>query len=167
MAAETAQANVVAHLRTLEIDYEALDCDPELADTARFCAHYGVAPSDSCNAILVKAKRGGERYALCLVLADSRLSNRSMRRVLETSKASFATAEETRALTGMVIGGVSPFGLPSDLPIFVDSRVLEREKVVVGGGSRALKIRIAPSSLRLLLGLTVVEGLADPLQESG
>jgi len=163
MVADTAQASVVAHLRALGLRYQALECDPDLADTVTFCAHYGVAAEDSCNAIVVKAKRGGERYALCLVLADSRLSNRAMRRILETSKASFASADETRALTGMVIGGVSPFGLPADLPVFVDARVFQRPEVVVGGGSRALKIRIPSSALRSIAGLQEVEGLAEPL----
>ncbi|MBN95616.1 MAG: hypothetical protein CL928_16370 [Deltaproteobacteria bacterium] len=163
MVAESAQGRVESHLTDLQVAHESLDCDPDLADTANFCAHYGVALADSCNAILVKAKRGGERYALCLVLADCKLSNRAIRRVLGTSKASFATADETRALTGMVIGGVSPFGLPSELPIFVDARVFEREVIVVGGGSRALKVRIAPSELHAIPGLARVEGLAEPL----
>ena len=41
-------------------------------------------------------------------------------------KASFADAQQTTALTGMAIGGVTVFGLPNEMPIWVDARVMER-----------------------------------------
>ena len=40
------------------------------------------------------------------------------------NRPSFATVEETTDLTGMTPGGVCPFGLPSDLPLFIDEAVL-------------------------------------------
>ena len=40
------------------VEYEILDCDPTLADTADFCAHYGFPLDKSANAIVVKAKTG-------------------------------------------------------------------------------------------------------------
>jgi prolyl-tRNA editing enzyme YbaK/EbsC (Cys-tRNA(Pro) deacylase) len=75
-------------------------------------------------------------------------------------KASFAGAEAVRALTGMEIGGVTPFGLPDDLPILVDARVMEPEWIVLGGGNRSSKLRVAPSALSALPSVRVVEGLA-------
>ena len=39
-----------------------MPCDPELADTAVFCEHYGQSLEDSVNTIVVKAKTGDERY---------------------------------------------------------------------------------------------------------
>ena len=52
-------------------------------------------------------------------------------------KASFATPQEATTLTGMLPGGVTPFGLPPGLPIWVDPGVLERDWVVFGGGTLA------------------------------
>ena len=40
----------------------------------------------------------------------------------------------------MTMGGVTPFALPADLPLWIDSRVMARERIVVGGGSRAAKV---------------------------
>ena len=40
----------------------------------------------------------------------------------------------------MAIGGVTVFGLPPDLPILVDARVMARERIVLGGGSRSWKV---------------------------
>jgi prolyl-tRNA editing enzyme YbaK/EbsC (Cys-tRNA(Pro) deacylase) len=155
---------LIAALEPLGIDYELFACDPALADTAAFCAAYGFAPEDSANTILVIGKSDPPRYAACVVLAPNRLDvNRVVRDRLGTRKASFAPADATRAITGMEIGGVTVFGLPRDLPIWIDARVLTRERVVVGGGSRSWKVLLAPRELTSLPGVEVVEGLAsDP-----
>jgi prolyl-tRNA editing enzyme YbaK/EbsC (Cys-tRNA(Pro) deacylase) len=155
---------LIAALEALGIEYELFACDPALADTAAFCAAYGFAPEDSANTILVIGKSDPPRYAACVVLAPNRLDvNRVVRDRLGTRKASFAPAEATREITGMEIGGVTVFGLRPELPIWIDSRVMARERIVVGGGSRSWKVLLAPSELGSLPGAVVVEGLAtDP-----
>ncbi len=151
-----------AQLRDLGVAYELFPCDPTLADTAAFCAAYGFAPEDSANTIVVIGKSDPPRYAACVTLAPYRLDvNRTVRDRLGTRKASFAPAEVTAALTGMQIGGVTVFGLPAELPIWVDARVMARERIVLGGGSRSWKVIAAPAILRALPGMEVVEGLAQ------
>src|SRR6476469_6410462 len=151
-------------LAPLGIAYELFPCDPALADTAAFCAAYGFAPDDSANTILVIGKSDPPRYAACVVLATDRLDvNRAVRDRLGTRKASFAPAESTREITGMEIGGVTVFGLPEGLPIWVDGRVMQRERIVLGGGSRSWKVLAAPDILLALPHVEVVDGLAtDP-----
>lgn len=152
---------VRAALDTLGVDAEELDCDPEFADTAAFCARYGVDPQDSANCIVVAATRGERRHCVCLVLATTRLDvNGAVRRLTGWPRASFAGPDETAALTGMLIGGVTPFALPEGLPVFVDAAVLERERVVVGGGDRSRKLRLDPRGLLRVPAARVVEGLA-------
>jgi prolyl-tRNA editing enzyme YbaK/EbsC (Cys-tRNA(Pro) deacylase) len=146
------------------VAYEALPCDPDFADTARFCERYGVSPEDSANTIVVAGKSEPRRHVACVLLATTRLDvNGVVRRRLGVRKASFAAAEETRAVTGMMIGGVTPLALPAQMPVWVDDRVMAREQIVVGGGSRSLKIRLAPEALRLLPHTEVVAGLAMPV----
>src|SRR5262245_60420617 len=158
---------LIESLGRLGIDYELFACDPALADTAAFCEAYGFAPEDSANTILVIGKSDPPRYAACVVLAPNRLDvNRAVRDRLGTRKASFAPSESTRDITGMEIGGVTVFGLPADLPIWVDARVMDRERVIVGGGSRSWKVILAPAGLLAIPGVEVVEGLAtDPVRE--
>jgi prolyl-tRNA editing enzyme YbaK/EbsC (Cys-tRNA(Pro) deacylase) len=153
-----------AHVLDLGVPYKLFPCDPALADTAAFCAAYGFDPEDSANTIVVIGKSDPPRFAACVTLAPYRLDvNRTVRDRLGTRKASFAPAEETAALTGMQIGGVTVFGLPSGLPIWVDSRVMTRERIVLGGGSRSWKVIAPPSILGALPAVEVVEGLAtDP-----
>ncbi len=143
--------------------YEILPCDPALADTAAFCAHYGVDPAESANTIVVATKKEPKAYAACLVLATTRLDvNHAVRRLLGGQKLSFASGEETAALTGMAMGGVTIFGLPPSLPIYIDAAVLRARSVVVGGGSRFCKVRIHPEALMRIPNSSVVENLALP-----
>ena len=144
-------------------EHELFACDPALADTAAFCAAYGFAPEDSANTILVIGKSNPPVYAACVVLATHRLDvNRAVKERLGTRKASFASADETRALTGMEIGGVTAFGLPAELPVLIDAAVMARERIVLGGGSRSWKVIAPPAILRTIPAAEVIEGLAAP-----
>ena len=143
------------------VAYEVMACDPALADTAAFVEAYGVPPERSANTILVASKGAEPRYVACILLATTSLDvNNVVRREMEVRKASFAGADPVRELTGMEIGGVTPFGLPDDLPILVDARVLEPDWVILGGGNRSSKLRVAPSVLTDLPSAKVIEGLA-------
>ena len=162
-AGDTAPDRIVGQLEALGQPYELIPCDPDLADTALFCEAYGYELADSANTIVVVGKSEPRVYAACVVLADSRLDvNGVVRKRLGTRKASFASAQETADLTGMVIGGVTAVGLPSDLSLWIDARVMEREQVVLGGGSRDRKIVAPPGLLRHVANAEVVEGLARP-----
>ena len=156
---------LVRALDRLRIGYQLFACDPALADTAAFCAAYGFLPEDSANTILVVGKGDPAPHAACVVLATTRLDvNRVVKERLGTRKASFAPAEDTRAITGMEIGGVTVFGLRAGLPIWIDARVMARERIVLGGGSRSWKVLAPPSMLLALPGVEVVQGLAtDPV----
>lgn len=158
----TVESHVLATLDAAGVAYQTMEVDPALADTAAFCAHYGVALEDSANCIVVASRDDPPALAACVVLAPDRLDvNRTVRTRLGARKASFAPPELTTEVTGMTMGGVTPFGLPDDLPVWVDAAVMERDTIVVGGGSRSLKLRVAPSAL-VAVGAEVVEGLARP-----
>ena len=152
---------VRTHLDALGVPFEVMDCDPALADTAAFVEAYGVPLDRSANTILVASKGAEPTYVACVLLATTSLDvNTVVRREMGVRKASFARAEPVRELTGMEIGGVTPFGLPDDLPILVDARVMEPEWVILGGGNRSSKLRVAPDVLRALRSMRVIEGLA-------
>jgi prolyl-tRNA editing enzyme YbaK/EbsC (Cys-tRNA(Pro) deacylase) len=152
---------VRAQLDRLGVPYELFPCDPALADTANFCQAYGFKPDESANTILVIGKSEPPVFAACVVLANTRLDvNRTVKQRLGTRKASFAPPEETRNITGMEIGGVTVFGLPEHLPIWIDARVMERARVVLGGGSRSFKVIAEPNILLKLARAEVVDGLA-------
>ena len=155
-------ARVAAALERLGIPHERMPCDPALADTAAFCAHYGVPPEQTGNTIIVASRKEPKVHAACVVLATSRLDvNHAVTRLLAVKRLSFASAEETRRVTGMLVGGVTIFGLPEEMPIYVDERVMRLPEVILGGGSRSWKLRVAPAELLRVPGIRVVKGLAQ------
>lgn len=159
-----AAPEVIQDLESRGIEYVEMACDPELADTADFCAAYDIPLDNSANAILVASRRPEGHNAVCVVLANTRLDvNGTVRRRLGVRKVSFAPADLTKELTGQEIGGVTIFGLSGDLPVWLDSRVVERDWVIVGAGSRSAKIRLDPGQLPALEGFEVVPDLAMAL----
>jgi prolyl-tRNA editing enzyme YbaK/EbsC (Cys-tRNA(Pro) deacylase) len=158
---DPAGAALDALLARLGAPYELLACDPALADTAAFCAAYGYSPGDSANTIMVVGKSDPPRYAACVVLATTRLDvNHAVRARIGVKRTSFASFDEARAVTGMEIGGVTVFGLPAGLPIWVDRRVLDRPEIILGGGSRSWKVKAPPAILLELPGVEIVDDLA-------
>ena len=152
---------VIEQLDALGGAYELVPCDPDLADTAEFCEAYGYAMEDSANAIVIVGKSDPPSYVMCLALADSRLDvNKVVRKKLGVRKCSFASADETIELTDMQIGGVTPFGTSTPLPMWIDARVMGRERVIIGGGSRDRKLLVPPATLALHPGVEVVPDLA-------
>ena len=153
--------SIQAFLDGCGLPYEVWPCEPGLADTAVFCEHYGVSLANSANAILVRSKTGDTRYVVCVLLATDRLNtNHTVRKKMGARKVSFASADETRDITGMEIGGVTPLALPAELPIWIDDAVMACEYIVLGGGNRDCKIRIDPRALLQQTSAEVVPGLA-------
>ena len=150
-----------AFLENSGTEFEVWACSPDLADTAVFCEHYQVSLELSANAILVRSKTGERKYALCVLLATDRLDgNHTVRKKLGARKVSFASADETRELTGMEIGGVTPIAIPAELPIWIDAAVMQCEYVVLGGGNRSSKLKVDPAVLVKQSNAEVVDGLA-------
>jgi prolyl-tRNA editing enzyme YbaK/EbsC (Cys-tRNA(Pro) deacylase) len=148
-------------LAASDVAFELIDCDPDLADTVAFCAAYGYSLEQSANTIVVASKRPQGVNAACVVLAHTRLDvNRRVRNILEVKKLSFASPEKTAELTGMSMGGVTPIALPQDLPVLVDSRIMESDWIIVGGGSRSLKVKLPSSYFTSLPTAQIVENLA-------
>ena len=149
-------------LESTKLEFEVMNCDPKLAETNVFCREYGIDLEDSVNAIVVKTKTGDLKYAACALLATTKLDiNKAIRKKLATRKASFATIEETAKLTAMEIGGVTPITLPRSLPLWIDSKVMQRNTIVLGGGNRSSKIKISPKIFNYTYNTEIVEGLAN------
>ena len=155
------EERVVHILDSLGVPYELMQIDPAFADTAACCEKYRLPLDSAGNTIVVASKKEPRKFGACVVKATTRLDvNHAVRALLGTSKVSFASPEETMALTGMMIGGVTVFALPPDLPIYVDDKLMEREWVILGSGSRSSKIKIAPDVFRRIPNATIVPNLA-------
>jgi len=142
-------------------DVGVAEIDPQLADTAAFCERYDVSPSESANCVVVAGRRDGTtRMAACMVLATTRADvNGLVKRELDVRKASFAPMQTAVELTGMEYGGITPIGLPSDWPRYVDKAVAETPWVIIGSGVRRSKLVLPGAALALLPGAVVLADL--------
>ncbi|WP_372452197.1 YbaK/EbsC family protein [Saccharothrix obliqua] len=138
-----------------------VEIDAALADTAEFCAHYGVPVEASANCVIVAGKRGDAvRYAACVVLATTRADvNGVVRKRLEARRASFAPMDEAVARTGMEYGGITPIGLPADWPVLLAPEVAAAPELVIGSGVRGSKLLVPGAVLAKLPGAEVLDGL--------
>lgn len=154
--------SVAECLQKYGVEYKVLYCDPELADTVEFCEHYGYALNLASNAIVVATKLRPLLFACCMVLATTKLDvNKRVRHLFEGQKVSFATPDQTRELTGMSIGGVTPFGLQS-IPLWIDEAVMQQPQVIAGGGNRSTKVLLNPQEYLKLPNAKVIDALAIP-----
>ena len=160
---------VAAALRSLDpalaARVDVAPIDATLADTAAFCAAYGVGLEVSANCVIIAGTRGEvTRYAACLALATTRVDvNGVVRRLLDSRKASFAPMDDAVAITGMEYGGITPVGLPTEWALYVDARVAALPLAIVGSGIRGSKLQLPGAVLASLPGAETVDGLARDL----
>ncbi len=141
--------------------WEWIEIDPRYGDTADFCEQYGYDLPHCANTIIVASKRGPAAYCAGIVRGSDRLDvNKRVRGLMGVSRASFASAEETSELTGMMIGGVTALALPAGLPVYADARLLDMDYIILGAGSRSGKVKMSPQELDKLPGLEFIEGLS-------
>ncbi len=127
---------------------EIFECLDEFSDTENFCNHYGFDIEDSCNAILIKAKKPEVFYAMFCLLGANRLDvNHKAKEAMGAKRVSFASRDEAELVTEQIYGGISPLGLPENIKVFIDKNVIEREKLFIGAGNRVSKFFLSPETL--------------------
>ena len=154
-------ASVLSVLDQSSVPYKIIEIDPEFADTAAFCDKYDYPVDFSGNTIIVASRKEPVQYAACLVKASDRIDvNVVVRKLMGVRRLSFATREQTKTLTGMEIGGVTPLALPADLPVYIDKKVMELDYIILGSGVRSSKIKVAPEILNKIPNTHVLEGIS-------
>ena len=137
---------------------EIFECLDEFSDTENFCNHYGFDIEDSCNAILIKAKKPEEFYAMFCLLGANRLDvNHKAKEAIGAKRVSFASRDEAELVTKQIYGGISPLGLPENIKVFIDKNVIEREKLFIGAGNRVSKFFLSPETLIKLSNAEVLD----------
>lgn len=160
-SASDIESVVVSTLDRLGVAYEIIEINPDFADTAAFCEKYGYSLESCGNTIVVASKKQPKQYSACIVKGSDRLDvNKTVRKLMGVSRLSFASAEETMTLTGMMIGGVTPFALPQEVPIYADEKLLSLDYVILGSGSRSSKLKVSPEAIGKIPNSEYVPGLS-------
>ena len=124
-------------------DLELIEVRETTATVETAAKALGVEPGRIAKTLAVRA---GETTFLLVTRGDARLDNAK-------SKAEFGArprmlgADETLELTGHPIGGVCPFGLATDLPVFLDVSLRPFDLVYPAGGSLNTSVQVSPQRL--------------------
>ena len=152
--------DVFDHISKLAIPYQVVECKEEYADTYLFCEKYDYPIEFCANTILLSSKKPPNYHVACVLQGDKKLDvNNKVRKFMNSSKVSFASHEETVSLTNMTSGGVTIFGLPNSIDIYVDSEVMNQPYLIFGSGNRNSKIIIEPNYLSQIPNIKLVENI--------
>ena len=100
--------------------------------------------------------RLGDKVVLLVARGDARLDNKKAKAAFG-AKPRMLGAEEVEAITGHPVGGVTPFGLASELPVYCDVSLKAFEEVIPAAGNRNSSLRVAPDRLAALVNASWVD----------
>jgi prolyl-tRNA editing enzyme YbaK/EbsC (Cys-tRNA(Pro) deacylase) len=118
----------------------------------------GVEPGRIAKTLAI---RTGEQTFLLVARGDARLDNGKSKKEFGT-RPRMLGAEETLALTGHPVGGVCPFGLASDLPVYLDVSLQSFDVVYPAGGSLNAAVKVPTERLFELVGKRWVDMMRLP-----
>jgi Cys-tRNA(Pro)/Cys-tRNA(Cys) deacylase len=94
------------------------------------------------------------RLVCAVVPVSGRLDLKALAAAAGGKRAVMADSAAAQRATGYVIGGISPLGQKSRLPVVVDVSALEFRSVFVSAGRRGLQVELAPDDLVRLTAAT-------------
>jgi prolyl-tRNA editing enzyme YbaK/EbsC (Cys-tRNA(Pro) deacylase) len=136
-------ASVQTFFSTHAPDIEVIITEASSATVALAAEAHGVEPDQIAKTICVKA---GEEIVLVVAAGMSRLDNKKFRERFG-AKPRMLGAEDVVEVTSHPVGGVCPFGLPSELPIYCDESLRKYDEVVPAAGATNSAVRISPTRM--------------------
>jgi Cys-tRNA(Pro) deacylase len=94
---------------------------------------------------------------IVLMHGDREVSQKNLARFLGVKSVEPVTPEKASKLTGYLVGGTSPFGMRTTMPVYAEKTIFDLENIFINGGKRGFLIEIAPLILKLELAATAVE----------
>ena len=134
-------------------DIAIIELETSTATVALAAAAHGVEPGQIAKTL---AFRIGEQELLVVARGDARMDNRKLKERFG-GKAKMLDADTVVALTGHPVGGVCPFGLATDLPVYCDRSLLAYDEVLPAAGAIHSAVRISPQRMAELVGAEWVD----------
>lgn len=99
-----------------------------------------------------------------LMHGNRKVSTKNLARQIDAKSVAPCTPEVANRHSGYLVGGTSPFGTRREMPVFIESSILDLPKILINGGRRGYLVGIAPRVCVDLLGAKPVQcALAEVL----
>jgi len=144
MSLESVRAWLCEHAPDLPI----IETEASTATVVEAADALGVAPGQIAKTL---ALRIDGRTMLLVTRGDTRLDNQKTKAAFH-ARPRMLDAEETFTVTGHPVGGVCPFGLATDLPIYCDESLRAFDIVYPAAGSLNSSVQVRPDRLANLIG---------------
>ena len=141
--------SAVRFLRTHQIDFEPyIYVYEEHGGTGQFAQLFGVDEHQVVKTIVLQneAKKG----LVVVMHGDKQISTRNLARDLGMKHIEPADPKQANKWTGYLVGGTTPFGMKTQLPVYVEKSIWDLDKIYINGGKRGFIIGISPQALRAL-----------------
>ncbi len=136
----------IRFLREHQIDFVPHEYPYEEHGGTEYTAHYFGVPEHSVikTIVLENEKKQG---LIVLMHGDCQISTRNLARELNMKHITPAAPAQASKWTGYLIGGTSPFGMKTVLPVYVEQSILSLETIYINGGKRGFLVEITPHNL--------------------
>ncbi len=94
---------------------------------------------------------------MVLMHGDREVSTKTLARHIGVKSVEPATPERAQKLTGYVVGGTSPFGAKTRMPVYVETSIFSLDRIFINGGKRGFLVKIGPCVLKDVLTIEEVE----------
>jgi prolyl-tRNA editing enzyme YbaK/EbsC (Cys-tRNA(Pro) deacylase) len=127
-------------------DITVIETEKSSATVALAAEAHGVEPDQIAKTICLRA---GEAVLLVVTAGTRRLDNKKFREQFQ-AKPRMLDAEEVVAVTSHPVGGVCPFGLATDVPVYCGVSLKNYQEVVPAAGATNAAVRISPDLMASL-----------------
>ena len=94
---------------------------------------------------------------IVLMHGDFQVSTKSLARFLNVKTIMPVAPEKASKLSGYLVGGTSPFGAKTKMPIYAEKTIFDLPRIYINGGKRGFLIAIDAQILRDVLNVVEVE----------
>ena len=151
----------IRFLREKKVEFEPFVFDYVEKGGTRHSAEVLKAPEHAVVKTLV-FETNEKKPLIVLMHGDRQVSTKNLARHLNVKTVAPAAPEKASKLTGYLVGGTSPFGVKTKMPIFAEKTIFELERIYINGGKRGFLVAIAPQVLKDVLAIEEVEvGIQD------
>ena len=98
---------------------------------------------------------------IVLMHGDRKVSTKELARQIGCKKVEPCKPEVANKHSGYLVGGTSPFGTKTKMPVYVERSILDLERIYINGGRRGYLVGIDPKELRRVLPIEEVDVAAD------
>jgi prolyl-tRNA editing enzyme YbaK/EbsC (Cys-tRNA(Pro) deacylase) len=140
--------SVRAHLASVAPELSVLELDEETATVALAAKAHGVEPGRIAKTLAFSTGQGA---VLIVARGDARIDNRKIKATFG-GRPKMLDGETVEKLTGHPVGGVCPFGLASDIPVYLDQTLNDFDEVLPAAGGIHTAVRLTPTRLAALTG---------------